>query len=156
MYDVDGDELDGDVMGDVMGDIDGDDIVGVVRRNRRTGRKQIVQVPKRSLALPPKPNWRGNQVAPGVNAPAEGMVPLPMAPQAGNGCSLRRSTKSRSKASFKSRFAPSVFWCRQSARVLVPWDDCWRSCTSERTCSKPKSPDGLLSYSVRQRPLGLA
>lgn len=86
MYELDGYDVDGDeVMGDVMGDIDGDDVVGVVKRNRRTGRKQLVQVPKRSLALPPKPQWRGGQLAPGVQSPSEGMVPLPMAPQAGNG-----------------------------------------------------------------------
>lgn len=30
------------------------------------------------MALPPKPGWRKNQVAPGVQAPAEGMVPLPL------------------------------------------------------------------------------
>jgi hypothetical protein len=32
--------------------------------------------------LPPKPNWR-DQLAPGVMQPDEGMVPLPLAPQAG-------------------------------------------------------------------------
>lgn len=83
MYDDIGEDVEGDVMGDVMGD--GEEIVGVVRRNPRTGRKQLVKVPARSMALPPKPSWRGNQVAPGVNPPSEGMVPLPMAPQAGGG-----------------------------------------------------------------------
>lgn len=89
MYELDGDDIDGDVMGDVMGD---DEIVGVVRRNPRTGRKQLVQVPKRSLALPQrsmalpaKPGWRKGQIAPGVPGPSEGYVPLPMSPQAGNG-----------------------------------------------------------------------
>jgi hypothetical protein len=81
-YDIDGDDIEGDVMGDVMGD---DDVVGIVRRNPRTGRKSVVKVPSRSLALPAKPSWRKGQIAPGVNGPQEGYVPLPMSPQAGNG-----------------------------------------------------------------------
>jgi hypothetical protein len=85
--DLDGD-LDGDVMGDVMGDLEGDldgdseVIVGAIAVNPRTGRRRIVK-PSRSagrnmVALPAKPNWRKNQIAPGVQAPSEGMVPLPL------------------------------------------------------------------------------
>jgi hypothetical protein len=90
-FDVTGD-LDGDdVVGyDVMGDLDGDDVVGedvvgVVKRNRQTGRAKIVRVaPKRNMmALPPKPAWRKDQMAPGVQRPDEGMVPLPLAAQGG-------------------------------------------------------------------------
>lgn len=86
--DVEGDELEGDVMGfDVVGDeLDGDDVVGVVKVNPRTGRKSIVRVPRqkaRSMALPAKPSWRKDQMAPGVQRPDEGMVPLPLVGQAG-------------------------------------------------------------------------
>jgi hypothetical protein len=88
--DVDG-ELDGDVMGELEGDVDGDEIVGVVRRNPRTGRGQIVRVAPRSvqransMQLPPKPQWRKNQVAPGVQRPTEDMWPLPLKPMVNNG-----------------------------------------------------------------------
>jgi len=87
--DVEGDELDGDVMGfDVVGDeLDGDDVVGIVKVNPRTGRKSIVRVPRQrpqqnAIAVR-KPNWRKDQIAPGVQRPDEGMVPLPLVGQAG-------------------------------------------------------------------------
>jgi hypothetical protein len=89
-FDVVGDELDGEVMGEVMGDdLDGDDdVVGIVRRNPRTGRAQIVrtgaQGVKRLMPIPGKPSWRG-QLAPGVIQPDEGMYPLPMQPLQNNG-----------------------------------------------------------------------
>lgn len=89
--DIEGDEIDGDVLGmDVLGDdLEGDDevIVGAIAVNPRTGRRRIIKPgraargrgPQRTaMSLPPKPNWRKNQVAPGVQAPAEGMVPLPL------------------------------------------------------------------------------
>jgi hypothetical protein len=87
-----------DVLGDVLGDdIEGDDdnvsgdeevIVGVVAVNPRTGRRRLVK-PRAGgggsgraagprLQLQPKPDWRAGQVAPGVQAPQEGMVPLPL------------------------------------------------------------------------------
>jgi len=61
-YDVEGNE----VYGDVMGDMDGD-VMGAARRGRRM------------MRVPPRPNWR-NQLAPGVIQPDEGMVPLPLTP----------------------------------------------------------------------------
>jgi hypothetical protein len=86
--DIDGDDVDGDVMGDVMGDLDGDEpeiIVGAIAVNPRTGRRRVVKAgrglarpARNTIALPAKPGWRKNQVAPGVQAPAEGMVPLPL------------------------------------------------------------------------------
>lgn len=95
--DIDGDDVegDGDVIGDVLGDVLGDDvvgddevIVGAIAVNPRTGRRRIIkpsraaargrQPARNAMALPPKPNWRKNQVAPGVQAPSEGMVPLPL------------------------------------------------------------------------------
>jgi len=87
--DLDGD-VDGDVMGDLDGDVDGDvmgdEVVGVVRRSRRTGRMSIIKQgpgPKRALQLPQRPDWR-RQLAPGVIQPDEGMYVLPMNPLAGN------------------------------------------------------------------------
>jgi hypothetical protein len=66
-YDLQGNEI----LGEVMGDVDGDEIVG---RRRRAGR---------SIAIPPKPQWR-QQLAPGVIQPDEGMVPLTLVGQAGS------------------------------------------------------------------------
>lgn len=85
MGEMDGDDLEGDdVEGfDVVGD---DEVIGVVKRNPRTGRKQIVRVPARAartMALPPKPGWRKEGMAPGVIQPNEGMVPLPLIGTAG-------------------------------------------------------------------------
>lgn len=88
-FDVVGDELEGDdVEGDVMGDVMGDDeVVGYVRRNARTGRQSIVRAPAggaRQMAIPARPNWR-KQLAPGVIQPDEGMYILPMSPSANGG-----------------------------------------------------------------------
>jgi hypothetical protein len=80
-YDLSGDDLQGDVMGDdfqTSGDVMGDEVVGIVKRNKRTGRNVIQRVPQgRAIRIPPKPQWR-NQLAPGVIQPDEGMVPLPL------------------------------------------------------------------------------
>lgn len=90
---LDGDvmgELEGDVDGDVDGDVMGDEIVGVIKRNPRTGRGQIVRVAPRPVTranmmqIPKKPSWR-KQVAPGVNMPDEDMWPLPLKPLVNNG-----------------------------------------------------------------------
>lgn len=69
-FDVVGDDIEGDVMGDgyeVVGyDADGTPIVGAPRRRLPA---------RRAVALPSKPGWR-RQLAPGVPAPDEGLVPL--------------------------------------------------------------------------------
>ncbi len=62
-FDEEADEVEGDMMGDMM---------GAVRR-------------RRAVALPPKPKWRRGQVAPGVNMPSQGLVPLTMTPSANGG-----------------------------------------------------------------------
>ncbi len=64
-------EVVGDVLGDVDGDVLGEEVVG-----RRGGRY---------LKLMGKPSWRAGQLAPGVMAPDEGMVPLTMTAQSGAG-----------------------------------------------------------------------
>lgn len=81
----DDDEVEGDVMGDVMGydnavvgyDEFGEPIV-VGARGRRRGRggRRLVQVRK--------PAWRNNQLAPGVIAPDQGMLILPLNGTVGN------------------------------------------------------------------------
>lgn len=95
--DDDMDEVEGDVMGDVMGyggpmgnfgasaeivgyDDYGQPIVGARRRRRRRRRGR-----KRAAVLVRKPTWRGSQVAPGVIAPDQGLLPLPLAPSANAG-----------------------------------------------------------------------
>lgn len=67
-YDLNGEEI----VGEVMGDVEGGEVMG--RRRARGGRH---------IAIPPKPQWR-NQLAPGVIQPDEGMVPLTLVGQAGS------------------------------------------------------------------------
>lgn len=95
--DVDGidyDEIEGDVMGDVMGyagpmgDYEGTQVVGYDEygepivvgrgRGRRRGRGGRRRVTVR------KPNWRARQLAPGVVAPDQGMLILPLNGTVGN------------------------------------------------------------------------
>ncbi len=69
-------EVLGELMGiDTMGDddLDGDDLegmstVGALKRRMR----------RRSMRLMPKPGWRKGQLAPGIQAPREGLEPLPL------------------------------------------------------------------------------
>jgi len=63
----------GDVDGDVEGSVMGDEVVGVVTRGGHM------------MRLPKKPGWRGGELAPGVQAPGEGMVMLPMTAQQNGG-----------------------------------------------------------------------
>lgn len=66
------DGLDGDVMGDVLG------------AARRRPRALAAHHGARHVQIPHKPGWRA-QMAPGVIMPDEGMVPLPLSPQANGG-----------------------------------------------------------------------
>lgn len=70
----------GDVLGDVLGEeVDGDDveaIVGALKRRRGRGRH---------MALPPKPDWREGQLAPGIYGPQQGLELLTMTPNLNNG-----------------------------------------------------------------------
>jgi hypothetical protein len=89
-YDVAGQPItEGDVMGDVMGDgmdgdLDGDELVGAARRKLIRAFARGRQQP-RQMALPPKPPWRSDQMAPGVIRPDEVMYPLPLTPSNGTG-----------------------------------------------------------------------
>lgn len=92
-YEIDEDELEGDVMGDILGyagpmgdyegdaesEIDYDDegepvLVGARRKRRRVRKKR-----GRRLVQVRKPGWRRSQLAPGVIAADQGMLVLPMA-----------------------------------------------------------------------------
>lgn len=85
-----------DVVGDVLGDVLGEDVDGdvlgmedlaaigaeVVKHARRKGHK----VHRAGMPmLMQKAAWRAGQLAPGVQAPEETMVPLPLTPQQNNG-----------------------------------------------------------------------
>ncbi len=62
-------------IGDVMGDVMGYEEVG--RAARKPARGAVIAVKK--------PNWRGNQLAPGVHTPDEGLVPISLnGPGGGN------------------------------------------------------------------------
>jgi len=74
MGDVLGYDVDGEMEGDMDGDIPG--VVGRGRRHRRGGH---------SMHLAQRPSWRENQLAPGLQGPAEGLVPLPMTPLQNSG-----------------------------------------------------------------------
>lgn len=120
--DVDGD-MDGDVMGDVMGDLDGDmdgdEVVGIVRRNPRTGRGHIVRVHHRQqpqhnvLRLPKKPSWR-RQIAPGVNEPDEDMWPLPLKALSNNGIFTSAVTNITWQGQLQKPFRGERFLCQVS------------------------------------------
>lgn len=73
-------ELEGELDGDLEGD--GEVIVGAIAVNPRTGRRRLVKPAAAGrgnmMRLPPKPNWRKGEVAPGVHAPGEGYIPCPL------------------------------------------------------------------------------
>jgi hypothetical protein len=72
-----GDVLGYDVDGEMEGDVDGD-IPGVVGRHHRRNKGRQMQLAER-------PGWRGGQLAPGLQGPSEGLVPLPMTPLQNSG-----------------------------------------------------------------------
>jgi hypothetical protein len=90
-FEVVGDEyedVDGDVMGDVMGygpmqtsGDDGDEYVVVGRTSR--GRRIVRAVPGGAQVAVRKFDWRKGQMAPGVIAPDQGLLPLPLTGRGG-------------------------------------------------------------------------
>jgi len=92
--DDDDDDVEGDVLGDVLGGYAGpmgdddddeetdvvvgytDDGVPIVGRKRRRRRRRRAR--KRHLVRVTKPRWRRSQLAPGVIAPDQGMLSLPL------------------------------------------------------------------------------
>lgn len=63
--------MSGDVMGDVMGDFE---VVGAARRAAR----RMSRSPTGGLVAVNKPGWRRTTAAPGVVAPDQGLLPLPL------------------------------------------------------------------------------
>jgi hypothetical protein len=63
--------MSGDVMGDVMGDFE---VVGAARRAARRAQRS----PTGGLVAVNKPGWRRTTAAPGVVAPDQGLLPLPL------------------------------------------------------------------------------
>lgn len=74
MYETMGDD---DVMGELLGYDD-----ATVGAALRAARKPMGS---RMLRLPPKAPWRQGQLAPGVHTPGQGLIPLPLVPDAGTG-----------------------------------------------------------------------
>jgi hypothetical protein len=68
-------------MGDVLGY---DDVLGDDDYETVGARRALRRLPRAMLASP-KPNWRGNRLAPGVQAPGEGLIPLPLVPDTAGG-----------------------------------------------------------------------
>ncbi len=63
---------------------DGEEVFGEVMGGEVMGRGGALARHHRTMQIPPKPGWRHGQLAPGVMQPDEGLVPLPMSPQAGS------------------------------------------------------------------------
>jgi len=88
---IDPADVEGSVMGDVMGagdyEVVGYDDYGdpiVVGKGRRRARRGVVRRSPRALIAPRKPSWRQGQLAPGVQAPDQGLLPLPLQGTNGN------------------------------------------------------------------------
>ena len=84
IYEIDGDDDDDGVAGDVMGDVIGytDEGVAIVGARKRRGARRAGR--GGALVRVQKPAWRNSQLAPGVIAPDQGLLPLPMAGQPSN------------------------------------------------------------------------
>ncbi len=96
IYDVDEEDLEGDVLGygGPMGDFEGDtdvdvegydddddlegDVIGA-RRRRRRRRRRAARRRRGGVIHVRQPGWRRSQLAPGVIAPDQGMLTLPLA-----------------------------------------------------------------------------
>lgn len=83
-----GDET-GSILGELVGELDGLDgeVLGALeaavvgarhRRHRHTRHGEHMGDGKMALHVDAAPKWRGRQLAAGVNAPGEGVVPLPL------------------------------------------------------------------------------
>jgi hypothetical protein len=71
-----GEELLGD-------DVLGYNTVGAINPRMARAVQQIGR--KRMMALPPKAAWRQTQLAPGVQTPGQGLIPLPLVPDTAGG-----------------------------------------------------------------------
>jgi len=78
MYDEDGFEVGEDVMGE-----DDFSVIGIARGRGKRGKaiRRVIPVPGGGVVAVQRPGWRNGQVAPGVQAPAQGLVPITFQPQ---------------------------------------------------------------------------
>jgi hypothetical protein len=60
-----------------------DEVGRAVRRRVRRPRARALAAPAHVMPLPPTADWRGHEVAHGVNAPDTGMFPLPLSGEGG-------------------------------------------------------------------------
>jgi len=78
MFDEDGFEVGEDVMGE-----DDFSVIGIARGRGKRGKaiRRVIPVPGGGVVAVQRPGWRNGQVAPGVQAPAQGLVPITFQPQ---------------------------------------------------------------------------
>ncbi len=128
MYeDVEGEML-GEMLGiDTMGDddLDGMDTVGMSRRARKALALRRRRAHHRGFHLMAKPNWRMGQIAPGVQAPREGLEPLPLVADNGTGTFVAGTSTLNFRARPQRPFRPErllaqVFRTGASAAVDRP------------------------------------
>lgn len=77
--------MDFDTMGE---ELLGDDVLGystVGAVTPRMARAMGAMGKRRMMALPPKAQWRTTQLAPGVQTPGQGLIPLPLVPDLAGG-----------------------------------------------------------------------
>src|SRR5271155_969988 len=83
---LDGETAEGSVLGAILGelgDVDGE-VLGALARavgeevGRRRGHRRPAPPSIASALASQRPSWRGRELAPGVNHPGEGVVPLPL------------------------------------------------------------------------------
>lgn len=76
--------MDAEALGEVLGEVLGIDTMGDDTEGMSTvGLRRALA--RRSMGIMKKPSWRKGQLAPGVQAPREGLEPLPLVPDTNNG-----------------------------------------------------------------------
>lgn len=75
--------MDAEALGEVLGEVLGLETLGARHRRGRHGHHG--HHGHHSMPVMHKPPWRHGQLAPGVQSPREGYVPLPLNPQTNNG-----------------------------------------------------------------------
>lgn len=78
-------DVDGEMLGEVLGELLGIDTMGELDGMSTVGRRRRRHAHKHAMQLMQKPSWRQGQLAPGVQAPREGMEPLPLVPDLNGG-----------------------------------------------------------------------
>jgi hypothetical protein len=76
-----GDEAEGSVLGAILGELDGLDgeVLGAVAQAVQTAVRRRSGAHHHGNVHVERPHWRGRELGPGINAPGEGQVPMPLA-----------------------------------------------------------------------------